>query len=100
MKIVGITPGIIALYGRCPALIFLMAAPLPTAVPCFVCLRHGMSAQHRRNKSAGIIDVLRKRIAKAGIKNANVVVIQPPPIRGIGMAAGFSMQIEARQLNR
>src|SRR6195952_789471 len=37
---------------------------------------------------------LRKRIAKAGIKNANVVVNQPPPIRGIGQAAGFSMQIE------
>jgi HAE1 family hydrophobic/amphiphilic exporter-1 len=42
----------------------------------------------------GIMDVIKKRIAKAGIKNANVVVIQPPPIRGIGLAAGFSMQIE------
>ena len=40
------------------------------------------------------MDVLKKRIAKAGIKNANVVVAQPPPIRGIGQAAGFSMQIE------
>jgi hydrophobic/amphiphilic exporter-1 (mainly G- bacteria), HAE1 family len=42
----------------------------------------------------GIMDVLKKRIAKAGVKDANVVVIQPPPIRGIGIAAGFSMQIE------
>jgi HAE1 family hydrophobic/amphiphilic exporter-1 len=42
----------------------------------------------------GIMDVIKKRVAKAGIKNANVVVIQPPPIRGIGLAAGFSMQIE------
>jgi HAE1 family hydrophobic/amphiphilic exporter-1 len=42
----------------------------------------------------GIMDVIKKRIAKAGIKNANVVVAQPPPIRGIGQAAGFSMQIE------
>ncbi|HEV2352753.1 MAG TPA: efflux RND transporter permease subunit, partial [Puia sp.] len=42
----------------------------------------------------GITDTLRKRIAMAGIKNAQVVVIQPPPIRGIGIAAGFSMQIE------
>jgi len=42
----------------------------------------------------GIIDVLKKRIAKAGIKNASVVVSQPPPIRGIGQAAGFAMQIE------
>jgi len=42
----------------------------------------------------GIMDVLKNRIAKAGIKNASVVVAQPPPIRGIGQAAGFSMQIE------
>jgi len=42
----------------------------------------------------GLLDVLKKRIAKAGIKNANIVVAQPPPIRGIGQAAGFSMQIE------
>jgi HAE1 family hydrophobic/amphiphilic exporter-1 len=42
----------------------------------------------------GLIDGLKKRIAKAGIKNASVVVAQPPPIRGIGQAAGFAMQIE------
>ncbi len=42
----------------------------------------------------GIMEVIKRRIAKAGIKNANVVVAQPPPIRGIGQAAGFSMQIE------
>ncbi|MGZ3762787.1 MAG: efflux RND transporter permease subunit, partial [Mucilaginibacter sp.] len=42
----------------------------------------------------GLIDELKKRIAKAGIKNANIVVAQPPPIRGIGQAAGFAMQIE------
>jgi HAE1 family hydrophobic/amphiphilic exporter-1 len=42
----------------------------------------------------GLIEELKARVAKAGIKNANVVVAQPPPIRGIGQAAGFSMQIE------
>ena len=42
----------------------------------------------------GIIDVLKKRIAQAGIKSAVVQIIPPPPIRGIGQAAGFSMQIE------
>ncbi len=41
-----------------------------------------------------LLDVMRKNIAAAGIKNANVVVIPPPPIRGIGTAAGFSMQIQ------
>lgn len=42
----------------------------------------------------GIMTVVKKRIAAAGIKNAIVQVIPPPPIRGIGQAAGFSMQIE------
>jgi len=42
----------------------------------------------------GIIDVIKKRIAAEGIKNAIVQIIPPPPIRGIGTAAGFSMQIE------
>jgi HAE1 family hydrophobic/amphiphilic exporter-1 len=41
-----------------------------------------------------LVDVMKKRIAAAGIKNANVVVIAPPSIRGIGQAAGFAMQIE------
>ncbi|EHQ29134.1 efflux RND transporter permease subunit [Mucilaginibacter paludis] len=45
-------------------------------------------------RAAGLMNVLKQKIAKAGIKNANVVVAQPPPIRGIGQAAGFSMQIE------
>ena len=42
----------------------------------------------------GIVDVLKKRVIAAGLKNANVVIIPPPPIRGIGQAAGFSMQVE------
>jgi HAE1 family hydrophobic/amphiphilic exporter-1 len=46
-----------------------------------------------------IMDVIKKRIAAGGIKNANIVVIPPPPIRGIGQAAGFSMQIEQGNTN-
>jgi len=45
-------------------------------------------------KVQGIMNSIKQRVAKAGIKNANVVAIQPPPIRGIGLAAGFSVQIE------
>jgi HAE1 family hydrophobic/amphiphilic exporter-1 len=47
----------------------------------------------------GIMNVIRKRIAQAGINNANIVVIPPPPIRGIGQAAGYSMQIEQGNTN-
>ena len=46
-----------------------------------------------------IIDVIRERIAKANIKNANIVVIPPAPIPGIGQTAGFSFQIEQRNTN-
>lgn len=42
----------------------------------------------------GLIAELNKRFAKAGIKDASIVVIPPPPIRGIGVAAGFEIQIE------
>jgi len=43
--------------------------------------------------------VIRTRISKANIKNANVVVIPPAPIPGIGQTAGFSFQIEQRNTN-
>ena len=44
----------------------------------------------------GIIKVLQKRIEDAGIRNANVEVIQPSPLPGVGSTVGFSMQIEQR----
>jgi HAE1 family hydrophobic/amphiphilic exporter-1 len=44
----------------------------------------------------GIIGVLQKRIADAGIRNANVEVIQPSPLPGVGSTVGFSVQIEQR----
>jgi HAE1 family hydrophobic/amphiphilic exporter-1 len=47
----------------------------------------------------GLIDLMRDRIAKANIKNANIVVIPPAPIPGIGQTAGFSFQIEQRNTN-
>ncbi len=48
-------------------------------------------------KVPNIIGVLQKRIAAAGIKQANVLVISPPPIPGLGQTAGFSMQIQQKQ---
>jgi len=47
----------------------------------------------------GIIGVLQKRIAEAGIKDASVQVIQPSPIPGVGSTVGFSFQIEQRNTN-
>ena len=42
----------------------------------------------------GITAAIKKGAAKAGIKNASITIIQPPPIRGIGIAAGFAVQVE------
>ncbi len=47
----------------------------------------------------GIVAVLQQRIAAAQLKQADIKVILPPPIPGIGTTAGFSMQIEQRQTN-
>lgn len=47
----------------------------------------------------GIISVMQKRIADAGIRNANVEVIQPSPLPGVGSTVGFSIQIEQRSTN-
>ena len=49
--------------------------------------------------TSGIIAEMYKRIAKSGIKNAKIVVMQPAPIPGIGQSAGFSFQIEQRNTN-
>ncbi|HVN49412.1 MAG TPA: efflux RND transporter permease subunit [Bacteroidota bacterium] len=47
----------------------------------------------------GIIDIIEKRIAEADIRNANVQVVQPSPIPGVGSTGGFSFQIEQRNTN-
>ncbi len=60
------------------------------------------SWDERTNASSripGILDIIRDNIAKANIKGANVVVIPPAPIPGIGQTAGFSFQIEQRNTN-
>lgn len=60
----------------------------------FVTLKPWDDRKKPEEKLPGILNVIKKRVAAANVKNANVVVIPPPPIRGIGQAAGFSMQIQ------
>ena len=56
-----------------------------------------------RSKSSeqvpSIINVIKRRVVEAGIKNADVQVIQPSPIPGVGSTVGFSFQIEQRNTN-
>jgi HAE1 family hydrophobic/amphiphilic exporter-1 len=58
-----------------------------------------MNVKNPVRGSPTFMDALRDRISKANIKNANIVVIPPAPIPGIGQTAGFNFQIEQRNTN-
>ncbi len=93
MEVVSKTPGILH-YTAISGFNILNGGATSNAGSMFVMLAPWDERTTDSTRVPGIMNELRKRIAKAGIKNANVVVNQPPPIRGIGLAAGFSMQIE------
>ncbi len=93
MEIVGSTPGVNH-FSAISGLNILNSGTTSNAGSIFCMLKPWEQRTKPEEQIPGIMDVLRKRIAAAGIDNANIVVIPPPPIRGIGQAAGFSMQIE------
>jgi hydrophobic/amphiphilic exporter-1 (mainly G- bacteria), HAE1 family len=93
MEVVSATPGILH-YTAVSGFNILNGGATSNSGSMFIMLTPWDQRTTRQTMVPGIMDVLKKRVAQAGIKNANVVVIQPPPIRGIGIAAGFSMQIE------
>ena len=93
MKVVSSTPGILH-YTAVSGFNILNGGATSNSGSMFVMLNPWDERTTPQTKVPGIMTVLKKRIAEAGVKNANVVVIPPPPIRGIGIAAGFSMQIE------
>ncbi len=93
MKIVGSTDGVLH-YAASSGFNILSGGASSNSGSMFLMLKPWDERTTPQTMVPGIMDVMRKKFAKAGIKNASVVVIQPPPIRGIGIAAGFSMQIE------
>jgi hydrophobic/amphiphilic exporter-1 (mainly G- bacteria), HAE1 family len=93
MDVVGKTPGIMH-YTAVSGFNILNGGATSNSGSMFIMLTPWDDRTTPETMVPGIMTVLKTRIAKAGVKNANVVVIQPPPIRGIGIAAGFSMQIE------
>lgn len=92
MKIIGSTPGIEHFVGASGFNI--LGGGGNNSGTMFCMLTPWDDRTTPQTKVQGIMDNIRKRVAKAGIKDATVVAIQPPPIRGIGLAAGFSVQIE------
>ncbi len=51
-------------------------------------------AEHGRTAAVVTADVLK---ATSDIQEARVIVIPPPPVRGLGSGGGFKMQVESRQ---
>jgi HAE1 family hydrophobic/amphiphilic exporter-1 len=93
MKVVGTTPGVIH-YAAFSGFNILNGGANSNNGTVFCTLAPWDQRKTPGQKIPGIINVIKQRVAEAGIKNANVVVIPPPPIPGIGAAAGFSMQIQ------
>jgi HAE1 family hydrophobic/amphiphilic exporter-1 len=93
MKIVSSTAGILH-YTASSGFNILSGGASSNSGSMFIMLKPWDERTTPQTMVPGIMKVLTNKFAKAGIKNANVVVIQPAPIRGIGIAAGFSVEIE------
>ena len=98
MKIVGDNPAVNH-YSGLSGLNILNSGTNSNNGTIFVMLKPWEQRKKPEEKLPGLIDVLRKSIAEANIKNANIVVIPPPPVRGIGQASGFAMQIQQGNTN-
>jgi len=98
MTIVASTPGI----GHYAALSGLNVVTNATNSNCgtiYIQLKPWDERHKTSEKVPAILNELKKRIADAGIINADIQVIQPSPIPGVGSTAGFSFQIEQRSTN-
>lgn len=98
MRVVASTPGV-AHYAALSGLNVVTNASNSNNGTVFCQLKPWDERSKLSEQVPGIIHVMQKRIADAGIKNANVQVIQPSPIPGVGATVGFSMQIEQRSTN-
>ncbi len=98
MTIIGSTPGVNH-YSAISGLNIINGGFTSNSGSIFCMLKPWEERIKPQERIPGIMNVLKQRILAAGIKNADIVVIPPPPIRGIGQAAGFSMQIEQGNTN-
>ena len=98
MKVISATPGV-AHYAALSGLNVITNATNSNCGTVYCQLKPWDDRSSSEEKVPRILDVLQQRIADAGIRDANVEVIQPSPIPGIGASVGFSMQIEQRSTN-
>jgi HAE1 family hydrophobic/amphiphilic exporter-1 len=95
MKVVAATPGV-AHYAALSGLNVINNATNSNCGTIYVQLQPWSDRKTSKEQVPGIIQEMQKRINDEGIKNANVEVIQPSPIPGIGATVGFNFQIEQR----
>jgi HAE1 family hydrophobic/amphiphilic exporter-1 len=98
MKVVAETPGV-AHYAALSGLNVITNATNSNSGTIYVQLNPWDDRSKTDEKVPDIMKVMRKRIADAGIKDADIEVIQPSPIPGVGATVGFTMQIEQRNTN-
>ena len=98
MKVVGSTPGV-AHYAALSGLNVVTNASNSNNGTIYCQLAPWDERGESSEQVPNIIGVMQKRIRDAGIKDANVEVIQPSPLPGVGTTVGFSMQIEQRSTN-
>jgi len=98
MKVVSTTPGV-EHYAALAGFNVITGATKSNSGTIYLQLKRWDERNDAGEKIPNIINVINERIAKANIKNANIVVIPPAPIPGIGQTAGFSFQIEQRNTN-
>jgi len=98
MKVVASTPGV-GHYAALSGLNVVTNAKNSNNGTIYIQLKPWDERSGSDQKVPGIIKVLQKRIADAGVTNASVEVIQPSPLPGVGSTVGFSMQIEQRSTN-
>src|SRR5450631_971311 len=98
MKVVGSTPGVDH-FAAFSGFNILGGGATSNNGTIFCTLKPWDERSESDQQVPGIISVMQKRIADAGIRNANAEVIQPSPIPGVGQTVGFSFQIEQRNTN-
>ncbi|WP_143306406.1 efflux RND transporter permease subunit [Chitinophaga vietnamensis] len=98
MKVVSETPGV-AHYAALSGLNVINNASNSNCGTIYLQLSPWEERSKKTEQVPGIITELRKRISDAGINDANVEVVQPSPLPGVGATVGFSFQIEQRSTN-
>jgi HAE1 family hydrophobic/amphiphilic exporter-1 len=96
MKVIASTPGV-GHYAALGGLNVVNFSTKSNSGTIFVQLKPWDEREKAGEQVPGIIAEIQKRFAQDSLREANIVVIPPPPIPGIGQTAGFALQIEQQQ---